>query len=214
MKFNRKKSADATAPGAGEPAAAAEAAPAAAPLRPRDVSEVDIEADGVPRVDLGGLLIAPVEQLEVRMQVEESSGQVQAVLFAGSDGAVEIRAFAAARGDAMWEEVRPKVAADAARQGGTASEVDGVWGRELICRITQQLPDGAAGIQESRIVGVDGPRWFVRATMVGAPVHDEAARAPYDEALRSLVVRRGSGAMSPGEPLPMTVPASARRAGA
>ncbi len=197
-------------------AAGAEAAAASAPAepvvlnRPLDVSEVDLE-DGAARIDLGGILLAPVEGFEVRMQVDEASGQVQSVLYTGAEGALEVRAFAASRAESMWERVRPQIAADAAQHGGTASEAEGPFGPELVCRVPAQLPDGTTTLQETRIVGVDGPRWFVRATMIGAPVRDDSVRGPYDEALRALVVRRGAGAMAPGDALPLTVPASARR---
>lgn len=206
--FNRrKKPVDA-------PSADAPATPAAAPVdlnRPFDISEVDL-ADGAPRVDLGGLLLTQVEGFEVRMQVEEASGQVQSVVFAGETGALEVRVFAASRGGGMWDEVRPQIAADAAQRGGTATEADGRFGAELVCRVPATTPDGTPALQETRIVGVDGPRWFVRGTLIGAPVRDDSLRAPYDEALTSLVVRRGSTAMAPGDPLPLSVPANARRA--
>jgi hypothetical protein len=208
--FNRRKTNAAAA--ATSPAAAPEpAAPSAASLdRPFDISEVDLE-DGAPRVDLGGMLLTQVEGFEVRMQVEEASGTVQSVLFAGNDGALEVRAFAASRGSSMWDEVRPQIAADAARRGGTATEAEGRFGPELVCRVPAKLPDGTDALQETRIVGIDGPRWFVRATLLGAPVRDDAVRARYDDALTSLVVRRGAGAMAPGDALPLSVPANARR---
>lgn len=208
MKFNRKK--NAVAPSLAGDAAETPVA-ATEPDRPRDSAQVDIDGDGVARVDLGGLLLAPVEGLEVRMQVEESTGEVQAVVYAGADGALEVRAFAARRGGAMWDEIRPQVAADASRKGGTATAVPGPWGDELLCQFTAPMPDGTPGRQESRIVGIDGDRWFVRGTLIGAPAVDDTARAPYDAALASLVVRRGAGAMAPGEALPLVVPASARR---
>lgn len=206
--FNRrKKSVDA-------PAADPAPTPAAAPVelnRPFDISEVDLE-DGAPRVDLGGLLLTQVEGFEVRMQVEEASGQVQSVVFAGETGALEVRVFAASRGGGMWDEVRPQIAADAAQRGGTATEADGRFGAELVCRVPATMADGTPALQETRIIGVDGPRWFVRGTLIGAPVRDDSLRAPYEEALTSLVVRRGSAAMAPGDPLPLSVPANARRA--
>ncbi|HSX69160.1 DUF3710 domain-containing protein [Nocardioides sp.] len=211
--FNRrKKNDDVTTLGAQPAADEAPAAPAQpAPPRPLDISEVDLE-DGTPRVDLGGLVLVQVEGFELRMQVEEATGQVQSVLFAAEEGALEVRAFAASRGDSMWDEIRPQIAADAAKRGGTATEAPGRFGPELVCRVPAALPDGTQVLQETRIVGIDGPRWFVRGTFIGAPVRDDLVRGPYDDALASLVVRRGAGAMAPGDPLPLTVPGNARRA--
>jgi hypothetical protein len=195
--------------GGGEASPAAQAEPVVD--RPFDISEIDLE-DGAPRVDLGGMVLTQIEGFEVRMQVEEATGQVQSVIFAAEEGALEVRAFAASRGGGMWDEIRPQIAADAAQRGGTATEAPGRFGPELVCRVPAELPDGTQMLQETRIIGVDGPRWFVRGTLIGSPVRDDSVREPYDEALTSLAVRRGAGAMAPGDPLPLTVPNNARRA--
>ena len=49
---------------------------------PWDVEEIDVD-DEVDRVDLGSLLIAPVAERELRLQVDEASQTVQSVLIAG-----------------------------------------------------------------------------------------------------------------------------------
>src|SRR5262245_40463869 len=72
---------------------------------PYDVSEIDLD-DGVERVDLGGLVVAPSPGRELRLQVDEASGSVQAVLIAGPEGAVELRPFAAPRNGDLWSEIR------------------------------------------------------------------------------------------------------------
>ncbi len=59
------------------------------------------------RLDLGSLLITPEPGRELRLQVDERTQAVQAVLLAGSDGALELRAFAAPRNGDLWSEVRP-----------------------------------------------------------------------------------------------------------
>lgn len=178
---------------------------------PHDIADVDVEGDDVDRVDLGGLLVAPVAGLELRLQVDEATQTVQSVMLAGPEGGVEIRAFAAARGDDMWPEVRRQIAADFAQRGGTADEREGRWGTELNGQLQVRTEDGRVGRQDSRVVGITGPRWFLRATFVGRPAVDPEHARPFEEALTSLVVRRGSGAMAPGEPLPLTLPPQARR---
>ena len=44
----------------------------------------DVADDGVERVDLGSLLIEPEQGRELRLQVDEASGNVQSVVLAGS----------------------------------------------------------------------------------------------------------------------------------
>jgi hypothetical protein len=166
---------------------------------PYDASEVDLEAGG--RVDLGSLLIAPTRGREVRVQVDEASQAVQAVLVAGPDGALELRAFAAPRHSDMWSEVRPQLVADLEARGGTAVEQEGRFGTELLCERPVQLADGKTVVQPSRIIGINGPRWFLRATLLGGPARS----------LAEVVVRRGDQAMPAGDALPLALPPEARR---
>ena len=145
------------------------------------------------------------------MQVNEADGAVQSVLLTGPEGAVEIRAFAAPRNGSMWDDVRRQIAAETARQGGTATEREGAFGTELYCEMTVQVADGRTGRQPTRIVGFDGPRWFLRATYLGKAAVDPEFAKPWEQAVSDLVVRRGDGPMAPGEPLPITLPPQARR---
>lgn len=180
---------------------------------PHDIADVDVERDGVERIDLGGMLVAPLPGTELRLQVDEKTQAVQSVLLAGPEGGVELRAFARARSEEMWPEVRRAIAADFARRGGVSEEREGPWGTELVGQLQVQLEDGRVGRQQSRVVGIDGPRWFVRATFLGKPAVAPEEAGPYEQMLSSLVVRRGSGAMAPGDPLPLTLPPQARRVG-
>lgn len=175
---------------------------------PHDVSEID---DDVERVDLGSLLITPEDEREVRLQVDEASQAVQSVLIAGPDGAVEIRAFAAPRGGDLWGQARPQIAAEAAQRGGTATERQGRFGVELMMQQQVQMQDGSQSVQPSRIVGVNGPRWFLRATFLGRPATQPDDSTGWEDTLAKVVVNRGSQAMPPGDPLPLTLPPSARR---
>ena len=213
MKFRRKQdtpeqtpeqtgeATDPTGPAAGEAAAAS---------GPYDVD--DLTDDGVERVDLGSVLVPPIDNRELRMQVDEQSGAVRAVMLAGADGAMEFQAFAAPRNGDLWDEVRPQIAADITRRGGTAAEREGRFGTELVCQVQVQLPDGKTGTQPSRIIGVNGPRWMLRASLLGRPALAPEESQEWEDALAQIVVRRGSEAMPVGEPLPVRLPDQARRA--
>jgi hypothetical protein len=179
---------------------------------PWDADDLPAEVAEVERADLGALLILPVEGKEIRLQVDESNGEVAAVLIADEEGAVELRAFAAPRNADMWSEVLPQLEADVVARGGVHQRHDGAWGPELLCQLQVQMPDGEQGVQPSRIVGVNGPRWLLRATFLGRPAVDAASGAEWEQILRQVVVRRGRTAMPKGEALPMVLPQSARRA--
>ena len=134
----------------------------------RDAEDEDV-ADGDARVDLGSLLVTPREGLEVQLQVEESTGEVMAVVIAGEEGAVELRAFAAPRGGDIWDGVRQAVAAEITRMGGTATEADGPFGPELRVSLEVEVGEGQRATQPSRVLGIAGPRWLLRATLFGRP---------------------------------------------
>ncbi len=176
---------------------------------PWDVSEVT--ADDVERVDLGSLLLQGEPGRDLRLQVDESSGTVQSVLIAGNDGAMDVRAFAAPRHGDLWSEVRPQIAADLIERGGTSTEREGRFGTELVCEAQVQTPDGQPGLQQSRIVGVNGPRWMLRATFIGRPAAEPESARDWEDCLTRVVVRRGDHALPPGEPLPVNLPENARR---
>jgi Protein of unknown function (DUF3710) len=171
----------------------------------------DAPDDGLQRVDLGSLRVAPAAGTELRLQVDEASGDVQSVMLAGEEGALELRAFAAPRNGDLWSEVRPQIAADIAQHGGTATEREGRWGTELVCQMQVVLPDGNQGIQPSRILGINGSRWLLRATFLGQPAVEPEGAGGWEDALATVVVHRGSHAMPVGDALPLVLPEDAQR---
>lgn len=178
------------------------------PQGPFDVDEVP--EDKRPPIDLGALLVAPGAGRDLRVQMDEKTGTVRSVLLADQSGAVELRAFAAPRGGDLWGEIRPQIAADTARRGGTATEREGAFGTELVCEVQVKRADGVQGTQVSRVVGVNGPRWLLRATFLGDPAKDPAGSTGWEDLLRTVVVRRGNQAMPVGEQLTISLPEGAR----
>ncbi|MBS42079.1 MAG: hypothetical protein CMH83_02645 [Nocardioides sp.] len=211
MRFRRRSADDPAVEAAddAQPGASSAEEADAGPLGPYDAE--DLPAEDVERVDLGSLLVPPEQGRELRLQVDEKTGNVQAVLLAGVDGALEIRAFAAPRNGDLWGDVRPQIAADMARRGGTATEQEGTFGTELHCRMPVRRPDGSAATQPSRIVGLNGSRWLLRGTFLGRPATEPEAAEAWERTLRTVAVRRGDHAMPVGEPLPIVLPDNARR---
>lgn len=204
MRFGRK-SGDAGGEVTSETEDPAAAENQVGPVGPFDVSDVDVEA--LACIDLGSLLVAPTGDLELQLQVEEETGEVMAVVLVGETGALELRAFAASRGGGAWDELRPRIAAELARLGGTCDEQQGSFGLELLCLAPAQSPDGEPATQASRIVAHEGPAWLLRATMMGPAAVDKELALPFEETIRQVVVRRGREAMPPGAPLRLKLPA-------
>jgi hypothetical protein len=73
-----------------------------------------------------------------------------------------------------------------------------------------KLPDGNDGLQPSRVIGINGSRWMLRATLLGRPAVEPDAGEAFEEALGTVVVRRGAQAMPVGDPLPLSLPPDAR----
>jgi hypothetical protein len=167
----------------------------------------ELPANGPERIDLGSLLIEAEPGRELRIQVDEASGQVAAVVLAGQDGALELRAFAAPRNGDLWAEARPQIAAEVAQSGGTATERQGPWGTELLCQVGR----GGGQVQLTRIVGINGPRWMLRASLLGQPAAQPDEAAAWEDSIRRVAVHRGTHAMPVGEALPVVVPQQARR---
>lgn len=203
MKFRRKSADSAPADAVVGPESPQESGPG-----PHDADAV---TDGIERVDLGSLLVAPSPGRELRLQVNESTGEVGAVLLVAEEGAMEVQVFSAARSGGLWDQVRPQIVADVARRGGETGEREGHFGPELLCRVPAKMPDGTDGVQVSRIIGVDGPRWMLRVTLLGRPAVEPDSAGEWEEAIRRMAVRRGNDAMPVGRPLPFVLPPEARR---
>lgn len=200
-----------TEPDVAEAGADEERLPGPRAAGPWDSSEVTVDPEDPTKVDLGGLIVTGRPGLELRLQVDEGRGQVAAVLLAGPEGAVELRPFAAPRNGDIWDDARKSLAAEVTRQGGTATEADGPFGPELRVVMNVTTPEGKAAAQPSRVLGIAGPRWLLRATLFGKPAVQPDPDSEVEAALRDVIVVRGSQPYPPGEALPLTVPANAQR---
>jgi hypothetical protein len=60
------------------------------------------------------------------------------------------------------------------------------------------------------VLGISGPRWLLRATLLGRPAVEAQEDGDVEAALRDVVVVRGNAPMAPGDPLPLNMPANAQ----
>ena len=173
-----------------------------APSGPYDVADVDLE-DGVERVDLGSLLIPASASTEMQVQADQTTGVIAQLSIAVPGGGMQLSVFAAPRSGGMWDEIRPQIAGSISQQGGLVEERDGTFGVELSAKVRGE----GNAMQAARFVGIDGPRWFLRAVLVGAAATSgEDAANTLEEIVRGIVVVRGDIAMAVGAPLPMRLP--------
>nr|WP_277605996.1 DUF3710 domain-containing protein [Glycomyces sp. L485] len=165
---------------------------------PFDVA--DAPEDEVRRIDLGALRLPVPKGVGFQAQTDAKGNISQVVLTTGSS-ALQLLVRAAPRTDGIWEEMRDELTGQVTGQGGKVDVVEGRWGTELVAQVTTKK-----GTNSVRFVGIDGPRWFVQATFQGTRALEEDAAPELDEALRNVVVDRGSAAMPVREPLPLKLP--------
>lgn len=180
---------------------------------PYDVDATPEGLVGEDWIDLGSLLVAPAPGKELRLQVDEGSGEIASVVLTAEDGAMEMRAFAAPRNGDLWGEALPLLRQDVQQRGGATADLDGPWGPELITQMRLELEDGQPAVQQTRIIGINGPRWMLRATMLGRPALEPEAGKEWEALLANVVVRRGDEARPKGEALDVVLPPNARRVG-
>lgn len=184
----------------------------ARPNGPFDVSEVDLTDPDERRVDLGGLLVRRGEGLKLQLQVDERTGTATSVTIRLGDAAAQLIAVAAPRSSGLWDQTRHQIAADAQRRGGTVNEAAGPFGTEVRVVLPVTTPQGKSGVQPSRVCGIDGPRWMLRATFLGTATTDAKAFGRLVNIVRDTVVVRGERPMAPGDIIPLKAPAQAEPA--
>lgn len=157
-------------------------------------------------LDLGALWLVGVPGMQLRLEADQESGEVTAASLLDGDSAMQIQAFAAPKSAGLWAEIQEEIAQGVQGQGGTTEGVPGPWGSELLGRLPGRGPGGQRVFNPARFIGVDGPRWFLRAVITGPATADEALAEPFLEVLRGCVVTRGSEAMAPRQVLPLRLP--------
>lgn len=173
---------------------------------PFDISEIT-SRDGY--VDLGALLIAPSEGLQLRLEVEEATQRVVAVTMDLNGSSLQLQAFAAPKSEGLWDEIREQIGQSVGSQGGQVEEVQGQFGTELVAKLPAGASDGSQGYRVARFVGVDGPRWFLRGVFGGAAAMERDAAAPLEALFRRIVVIRGDSPMPPRDLLQLRLPKDA-----
>jgi hypothetical protein len=178
----------------------------AEPSGPYDVTEHDGTGPGY--VDLGPLRIRGRVGFQLQVPQDEGGGAGSVVLVTEEAG-LELRVFAAPRSGGLWDEVRGELTAEVARLEGQVEEVEGPFGPELRVQVPVTMPDGQPGVQPSRILAVEGPRWMLRATFLGRAALEPDEQGLLERALREVVVVRGDEPRLVREALLVQVPESA-----
>jgi hypothetical protein len=169
---------------------------------PWDAGEAYPEGE---RVDLGGLLLPIGAGFEVQLNVADD--QIVGAVILVNESALQVGAFAAPKRSGIWDEVRAELKRELTSSGGSVDEREGPFGAELAAQVKQ-----ADGTQPVRFVGIDGPRWFLRAVISGKAALDAQSAEPLEDVIRDIVVVRGDQPMAPKEPIELRLPPEAKQA--
>lgn len=170
---------------------------------PWDAAEVpDLGA----RLDLGALRVPGLPGMQLRMEMDQKGARAVAANLGYEASALQVQAFAAPRSYGIWDELRAELAASVTKQGGTADEVPGPFGTELLARLPIRTPEGRTGHRPARFIGVDGPRWFLRGVLTGRAAVEPDAATDLERVFADIVVVRGDEARPPRDLLPLHLP--------
>jgi len=158
-------------------------------------------------IDLGALLVRGRAEFTLQLPTDGETEDLGSVVLVTETSALELRAFADTRSGGLWNEVRADLVEEVERLGGEATAVVGPFGDELQVLVPSASPE--EGAQPSRILGIEGPRWLLRATVLGSAAVDPFDDGILMEALRDVIVVRGPEPRIPREPLLLTLPPNA-----
>jgi hypothetical protein len=176
---------------------------------PFDIDEVDLEADDVPRLDLGALILTPEDGMQIQIVADAQTGDGLALVLTLDGAAMQVEVKAAPLSGGFAAEVRDDIIEETLSAGGSAERTKGPYGTELRRVVPVDSPDGDDSFAPLRDWLVEGPRWLLVARLMGEAaidVNGVGASRPFDEAFRNLIVRRGDDPMAPGQTVPLKVP--------
>ncbi|MDO5723935.1 MAG: DUF3710 domain-containing protein [Flaviflexus sp.] len=179
------------------------AEPAAKEHGPWDAAEAP---EGVERLDFGALKLPSGHDCQVQLAIDRKARIAMGAIVQSPNAAMQINLYAAPKTGELWPDIREELVESVASQGGTATYREGPFGPEIEARIPRK---DVAAVRHVRYVGIDGPRWLLRATIEGVAVTSTAEREKLYEVLRGTVVERGTKPHPVRDLLTLTVPKSA-----
>jgi hypothetical protein len=204
---------DATGPEQAQQGDTPEQAPPAGGEGPFDVSAAP--EDGIARVDLGGLQIPIVDNMQLHLDGPNEDGSTFAlatIVLEERQAAMQLMAVAAPRSGGFWAEVMDELETDINGSGGSVSRSQGRFGEELTGTVMAQDEQGNAVPQPARFMGAEGNRWFIRAMLMGTAATETGMGEFFEDIVAGCVVDRGERPMAPGDLIPLTPPVGAEEA--
>ncbi|AZN29104.1 DUF3710 domain-containing protein [Flaviflexus salsibiostraticola] len=158
-------------------------------------------------LDLGVLHLPRESGVRVQFTINRATRSAIGALVQMVGSSVTLTVLAAPKSDTLWPDMRDELVESITSGGGTASFREGPFGPEVEALIPKPEVNETRHV---RLVGVDGPRWMLRAEIVGQAVMDSEAREAVYDYLRRVVVDRGSDPHPVRDVIELTMPESAQ----
>lgn len=171
---------------------------------PFDIADAE-SVEGM--LDLGVLHLPRESGVRVQFTINRATRSAIGALVQMVGSSVTLTVLAAPKSDTLWPDMRDELVESITSGGGTASFREGPFGPEVEALIPKPEVNETRHV---RLVGVDGPRWMLRAEIVGQAVTDSEAREAVYAYLRRVVVDRGSDPHPVRDVIELTMPESAQ----
>ncbi|GAB2846378.1 hypothetical protein GCM10022221_52140 [Actinocorallia aurea] len=239
MAFGRRRQDKASSAQPAEAAPAEETAPDRSTGPWDAVEDTPTELE---RLDFGSLQVPIGPGLEIQVNLEPNefdaqgnpvNGRIVAITVIAGQSSMQLQVFAAPKRSGLWDDLRKELTQELTENANAqVQEGDGPFGTEiralvpaqLTAEMLEQMPDEVRAQipqevidqgfawQPLRFLGVDGPRWFLRALVAGEAVESDEAFQPLGAVLSEIVVVRGDEPMPPRDALALNLPAEAQNA--
>lgn len=146
-------------------------------------------------LDLGSVQVAMPMKSEVQVEMDHTGPKILHILT--EFGRITPVAFAGRRKPGMWRETAKDLVRDMRAADYEVHIEQGPWGREIV---------GEQGDALLRIIGVDGPRWMLRMTLLGPKDRAQDMAQLGREVTARTFVTRGSEPILAGNSLPIALP--------
>ena len=177
------------------------------PDGPFDITELDAQDYSKGYMDLGAIKVPLQKNVSYRLEQEQANQKVFAVSAVHENSTLQIQAFAAPRSGGQWDEIRQEMFdQNKSAKGAKVTLEDGDFGQELLIRVPAKLPDGRQGERVARFLGIDGPRWMIRAMIMGRAALDKTQATVLYDILKDTVIDRGERPLPARQMLELTPP--------
>lgn len=161
-----------------------------------DITQFDFSdfANGV--LNLGSMQLPLPKSSQVQVEMGENGPKMLHIVT--TYGRITPVAFAAPKVASQWEESVPELRSQMDNDGLTTHIEQGPWGHEIV----------GAGANELavRMIGVEGPRWLLRFTLMGPADRAANLTTLARELAARTFVYRGDNPILAGNSLPIALP--------